>query len=319
VTKTVMKARPAARPALEGRDFLERTLERALGALDADASLSDAERAAAKTALAAALAQTTREILAETRSTAGAKAGAKAAPPGRPVATAPAVSGKDFTPANKQDRPGYFRPPAAAIGTAEGESGEVRLTGGKATWLRLMPRNDPGKTWSHAALRTAMLKAGKTALPIFAAAREFGEVRADDGFGTYGVFPSAEESSGVAFCFRSGEIWAVDTYVQDALAEQQPNSAVLSLQAELTAAFESYVALLQRLGVPGPYRWVIGMDGLLGRSLTLPQGARAGFPRGYCEQDTVEVVGAYDGAGPTEPALQPFFDELYKACGIPVV
>jgi hypothetical protein len=204
----------------------------------------------------------------------------------------------------------------------------VRLTGGTATWLRVMPRYDAGRAWTCTALRAAMLKAGGrragarrpewAVLPIFADAQGIGQLKAADGFGIYAASPSATESSGVAFCFRSGEIWSVDTYVQDALGEQQPNRAILTLQPQLTAAFESYVDLLERLGAPKPYRWIIGMDGLLGRSIALPQGDMAGLLRGDCLLNTVEVEGDYDGAEPAEGAIQPFFDELYKACSTPV-
>lgn len=289
-------------PAPEGASFLERALERALANLDIDATLTAAQRMAAKSALAAAL---TSEISAVLR---------------RPRPPGPAAS-RAFPERPRGAKPGYFREPSLAIGRAEGKDGDgldVRLTGGTATWLRVMPARDPGRVWTCAAIRAAMRKPGMAVRPIFADARGIGQVRAEDGFGIYATSPSATESSGVVFGFRTGEVWSVDTYVQDALSEQQPNRAIMTLQPQLTAAFESYVGLLERLGAPKPYRWVIGMDGLLGRSIALPQEEMAGLLRGDCVVNTVEVSGAYDGAQSIEAAIQPFFDDLYRACSTPV-
>jgi hypothetical protein len=85
----------------------------------------------------------------------------------------------------------------------------------------------------------------------------------------------------------------------------------------LTAAFEAYVRLLERMGAPKPYRWIIGMDGLMGRSIELPAGEMAGL-RGDCLLNTVEVAGDYDGAEGFEAAIAPFFQALYQACSTPV-
>src|SRR5437868_2464971 len=86
-----------------------------------------------------------------TRSSAGARspgaaARALAAAQARPFARAAGVPG----------RRGYFREPGQPLGVAEGaaggasaaQGGEVRLTGGTATWLRLMPAADPERTWT---------------------------------------------------------------------------------------------------------------------------------------------------------------------------
>jgi hypothetical protein len=297
------KTRPAEGPAGQGGTFLERALERALLTLDGDASLGPSEREAAKAALAAALACEIRDVLAAARSP-GAAARALAAASARPFARAAGAT-----------KAGYFREPGAVVGLDSADA-EVRLTGGTATWIRLMPGCDPGRTWTAAALKAA-LKKGRV-LPIFADARGAGELRAHDGAGVFTMSPTATQSSGVVFAFRSGEVWAVDTYVQDALSEQQPNRAILTLEPQLTAAFEAYVGLLDRLGAPGPYRWVIGMDGLMGRSMALEDGAMSGLLRGESVLNTVVTEGDWDGTCSVEEAIQPFFDDLLKACSTPV-
>jgi len=303
------KVRPAEGPAPRGGTFLERALDRALVSLDVDITLSEAEREAAKAALSAALACEIRDMLAGARSPATA-ARALAAASARPFARARGAAKR-----------GYFREPSQPLGVAEGgeaAGAEVRLTGGTATWLRLMPAADPGRTWTCAALRAAMRRPASRVLPIFGDARGTAELRAEDGFGVYAVSPSATESSGVVFAFRSGEVWSVDAYVQDALAEQQPNRAIRTLEPELTAAFSSYADLLERLGARGPYRWEIGMDGLLGRSMALDEGVMAGLLRGDCVVNCVATEGEWDGAEPIETAIAPFFQDLLRACSTPV-
>jgi hypothetical protein len=294
---------PGEAQTLQGGTFLERALERALLTLDGDASLTESERDAAKASLAAALACEIRDVLAGARSP-GAAARALAAASARPFARAAGAS-----------KPGYFREPGAVIGLDAGGA-EVRLTGGTATWMRLIPGCDPGRTWTAAALKAALKKGAVR--PIFADARGLGELRAGDGSGVYAMSPSAAESSGVVFAFRSGEVWAVDTYVQDALGEQQPNRAILTLEPQLTAAFEAYVGLLDRLGAPGPYRWVIGMDGLMGRSMALEDGAMSGLLRGESVLNTVVSEGDWDGTCTAEEAIAPFFADLLQACSTPV-
>lgn len=298
-------------PAPQGATFLERALERALGRLDGDVSLSQAQRQAAKAALAAALAAEIRDVLGGARSTARKPAPVRALAPARPFAGQPGAG-----------KPGYFRAPSQALGVCAADGGEVRLTGGTATWLRVMPAWETGRTWTCAALSAAMGKPGQKVLPIFAEPGRIGALGAPDGVGIYAASQGETESSGVVFAFRSGEIWSLDTYVQDALSEQQPNRAILTLEPQLTAAFESYVGLLQRMGAPGPYRWVVGMDGLAGRSMVMPpreDGAdMAGLVRGDCLLNTVEVEGEYEAGAPFETALTPFFDELCRACSTPV-
>jgi hypothetical protein len=292
-----------------GGTFLERALERALASLDVDRSLSETEREAAKAALSAALACEIRDMLAGARTPATA-ARALAAAQGRPFARAPGAAKR-----------GYFREPAEPVGVAEAggpAAGQpVRLTGGTATWLRLAPAADPGRTWTCAALKAAMRRGGRV-LPIFGDARGTGELRAEDGFGIYAMTPGPTESSGVVFAFRTGEVWAVDTYVQDALAEQRPNRAIRTLAPQLVAAFEAYGELMVRLGVAGPWRWEIGMDGLLGRSMALEEETMAGLLRGESVVNTVVTEGEWDGAASPEEAIQPFFDDLLKACSTPV-
>jgi hypothetical protein len=313
VAKTVFDkaAFEAEEPAPQGATFLERALDRALGRLDGDASLSEALRQAAKAALAAALAAEIRDVLGAAKP-GPAKAGPlRAVPPARPFAARPGAG-----------KPGYFREPSLAVGISEaaqseGGGREIHMTGGTATWLRVMPAWETGRTWTPAALKTAMKKPGSAVLPIFADAGGAAALSAPDGFGICAVSPGEAESSGVVFAFASGEVWALDTYVQDALSEQQPNPAILTFERQLTAAFEAYVGLLQRLGAPGPYRWVVGMDGLAGRSMAMDSDV-TGLVRGDCVLNTVEVAGEHEGGAPIETALQPFFDELCRACSTPV-
>src|SRR5260221_898082 len=132
VARTAVKTKPQDRPPmLEGWNLLERALERALASLDTDASLTDIERAAAKTALAAALASELRDAV--------LRVPPQAEPQAEMFSFAPAAV--RASPVSR-DRPGYFRPPAEAIGLCGGGYGvkdcaEASPTGGHAAWLRV--------------------------------------------------------------------------------------------------------------------------------------------------------------------------------------
>jgi hypothetical protein len=196
-----------------------------------------------------------------------------------------------------------------------GEVGNsITLAIGPATWLRLMPTFDPGKTWTAQELRDAR-SAGSVVLQPFIWS-SLSILRDADGIGCCNL-PTAEarETNSVAFAFETGEVWAIDTWL---LGTHPSELFVGEIEKEWTKRLEDYASFLQRLGLHPPYRWIAGVTGANHRRLQFPapQGRVPGWPGPEClsEQITIEVI--YDGEQPTTSALLPFFEAIYRKCGI---
>jgi hypothetical protein len=81
----------------------------------------------------------------------------------------------------------------------------------------------------------------------------------------------------------------------------------------------AYANFLVKLGITPPFRWIAGMENLKNRLLYIPvPPGRMRFPgpHGQCGEDVISESGLYSPGDPAGPALKPFFEKLYNACGV---
>jgi hypothetical protein len=155
-------------------------------------------------------------------------------------------------------------------------------------------------------------------MPIHEMAGGYGYIRAADGFGVYAAEQGDRDvTHWIAFLFQTGEVWTVDSYLIGATADRRPSAIPLDENA-FGNALDKYSAVLQRLGVQPPYRWVAGIEGIKGRGLYIP--APPGHiglpvPHGTCVVDCVSETGTLSPGDQGKMSLKPFFEAVYDRCG----
>jgi hypothetical protein len=196
---------------------------------------------------------------------------------------------------------------------------EIRVSGHPASWFRMMPLFDPGSTWTVGELATLM-QTPTFVHPLTQEWSSFGSMRSIEGFGNFAAFTDRRDSSrAIVFAFTTGELWSIDTYWLEAYKDNQGRPTVPTDEKSFRNALLEYGKMLERMGVKPPYRWIAGMESLKGRVLYLPP--RPGHmrfpgPHGKCLEDVVSASGIYSPGDPAGPALKPFFESLYNACGV---
>jgi hypothetical protein len=184
----------------------------------------------------------------------------------------------------------------------------VTLADGPAIWLRVMPQR-PTET----ALKISELQRVAPALgpmPLLGAYSNILSVRGGDGAGL--CMPLGDgPSPGIVFLFTDGEIWMIDTYPLAAL----PKLISLDESKFARSLQESGAFLNDRLGIPGPYRWVAGLEGVKGRSLAVSNN-RFGGTRGPCTVDPIEEEGTFEAGEDPAAVLEPFFEKVFESCGV---
>ena len=226
------------------------------------------------------------------------------------------------------DRPSRFRHPGVPIGISDHpfkqkDIREIFLSGDPGIWLRVMPTTTQGRTWSAVDIKSAATTDGFFLTPIFHQSVGLSYLRADDGFG---AFENQQDShtSEIAFCFESGEIWSVNTSlmgrIRNAVAVRGEQPGISSIEPEFKRSLAVYVALLGRLGIKPPYKWVAGIEGMKGFGLYHPPRPDHYFPipgpRGSCVAEIVSDEGVISEGQTPRDALRPFFVKLFAKCGI---
>ncbi len=117
-----------------------------------------------------------------------------------------------FSPRRSEDGPGRFRARGQPLGVND-RGLKVHLADGPVVWFRLIPTIDPGRSWTVAEIRS--IAHSSLLLPLDTPVGDLWRVRNDDGCGMYypGTPDHPETASSVAFLFRSGEIWAVNSFL----------------------------------------------------------------------------------------------------------
>jgi hypothetical protein len=228
---------------------------------------------------------------------------------------------RPFPAAEAKDGLARFRARNEALGIRERAGnldpggGSILLAPGPAIWLRLMPSVDPGKKWTIQELSTALSKGINLPTivnPVFGTYT----IRADDGVGTI-LLADGMQTPSVAFAFKTGEIWAIDTWI---LSAEQSMLLTVEIEQALTDRLRRYGQVLSLLGLPPPYRWIAGITGATGRQLQFPPAGHQirvpGFSGPLCASDNIGSEEMYDGSSSPMTALLPFFKEIFDSCGI---
>lgn len=225
-----------------------------------------------------------------------------------------------------RDTPGRFRGTGEAIGFEEGRFGgqtrEVFLSEGAAMWLRIMPSVDPGKHWTTRELKE---KSSSHLLPLIHPPGGYSYLRASDGIAMYWAGarerstsqPNALLANSLAFAFRSGEIWSIDTQL---LTNAPDRLFVVEMERDFTEGADNYRRFLQELGVVPPYRWKAGIVGAQGRRLVYPaRPGRQWIEPGLgplCATDLIEGEGLLVEHESTTSALLSLFAKVFEECDI---
>lgn len=242
------------------------------------------------------------------------------------VPTPPTVEPPPFTSAEAKDGPARFRSPGDALGFEDDSLGrsneQVYLAGGPAIWLRLFPGLDSGRVWTTGQIRNQII-VGESGLlmPLVSPAGGYSYLRSGDGMGMYRA-PSTDgpkesiEVVGIAFVFRTGEVWSVDTKMMSYDARSLPSAAI---ERALTEGADRYRRLETALGISSPLRWRAGIVGAKGRRLTYaPQPGHVwlGSSGPICAADLIEAEGVISPEETSHAALLPLFAKIFEECGV---
>lgn len=242
-------------------------------------------RSAARSKLATALKPALRGIL--------ALAEATAPPPRVPYASIyPASSAR-------------FRHDGEPAGVFSGVPRQVSVADGPAFWLRLLPTVALPDDLMQSDIRRELFDAGTDPVWSLNDDLDRGAARPFNGPDGQGFASSSDEGGAVTrlvYVFKSGEVWSLDLdamrYQSDRVAFSPPN---------FVAALQRLGDLLKRLGVPGPYRWIAGADGLANRRIfVMARPYAPGHPK-PCLADSVVREGTYSGnKADAERSIEPF-------------
>jgi hypothetical protein len=189
--------------------------------------------------------------------------------------------------------------------TGQPESSELQLGEGAACWFRLMPTIDPGRRLHVVDIKDQA--ANLAMMPILHMAQSLGFVRGSDGGGYYSV-DGGNLTRSVAYVFKTGEIWLVDSWLE------QMRHVELDENAFTETLRKSAEVSTNRLKLVGPYQWEAGFEGIFGRELVLP--GPSNWSWGTAVEKRVHAAGQFAlGEDPAE-TLRPFFEKIFDCFGI---
>jgi len=179
------------------------------------------------------------------------------------------------------------------------------LTEGPSMWLRVGPKSLIDK---RKKIKEIEKQANKIALfPFYEPGGAIGGVRGPDGYGFYDS-NGTEPTSRFVYAFTDGEVWSVN----NAYLAIKPD-LILFDEDRIVKSLDQCAGFLKGLGIPGPYRWVAGLEGILDRHLRVDAFGRK---RGLCQKDIIESEGFFKEGDDSRQVLEPFFEELFDICGL---
>lgn len=230
-----------------------------------------------------------------------------------------------FPSAIANDGPARFRSKNEPIGFEDGifdENGkEVFLSSGPTIWLRIMPSVKLPKEWPTWELKKIAM--GKSSLmPLIHPSGGYSYVRASDGEGMYRSngkdTPGSNtiKTDSVAFVFKTGEVWSIETALLGYKNEWLP---MTDIENVFVKGIQAYSSFLKELDIDLPYHWKAGLIGVKGRRLGYapPPGKmwiRDGGP--LCASDIIEAEGQVELGQPATTALLPLFKKVFEECGL---
>jgi|HubBroStandDraft_5_1064220.scaffolds.fasta_scaffold13309_5 hypothetical protein len=181
----------------------------------------------------------------------------------------------------------------------------VNLDDGAAMWLRVTPVADPARTWLIQDLRRRAMKLA--VLPLIPSGGDIGFVRSGDGCGYYRV-TGDQTTPAASFVFNTGEVWIINAWLARTglYFELDENGFVKTI--------EQCASFLENLGIEGPYRWIVGLEGIKDRQLRIPN--RYDRVWGPCMSDMIKLEGLYEKGSDIAELLRPFFDDVFDQCGV---
>lgn len=181
----------------------------------------------------------------------------------------------------------------------------VKIATGAALWLRMMPQKPVSQRFKIAQLQKIVM--ALVYAPLYQPHSNTLLLRGAEGAGLCTPL-DPEPSPALVYVFTDGEIWALDTYPFKALPK------IISLDEQrLSETMKVFAKFLEdTLQVPSPYRWVIGLEGVKGRSLP---GQNYGV-RGPCTTDLIELEGVFKTGDDPAQLLEPFFEQVFEQCGV---
>jgi len=138
-------------------------------------------------------------------------------------------------------------------------------------------------------------------------------VASSDGLGRYQTF-NGLEATAVAFLFRSGEVWCVDTNVVRTGFNNHDYVNTAEIRKHLPRMLESYTAILSRLGVSAPYHWQFGLEGVDGFEVsydTTNHRSLYSLPR--LTTDVLLVEGVYPSSADEPSPLHAVTEEILRS------
>jgi len=229
-----------------------------------------------------------------------------------------------FIAVQPKDGDARFRAPDQPLGMffntlpfAESPDIEIFLAEGAAMWLRLLPREDIAREWSHDELLTCGRGPGVTLQPMFWNNLQY--LRAEDGIGAYATVDNLRretKTESVMFAFSTGEIWSVDTALLKITG--QKHLQFLNIARTFVQRLRGYGEFLQCLGIQPPFNWIAGLDGVKGWRLKVPPPPNhvSTSPGETCLSSVVVATGSYDLKQHAAIVLRPFFNQLFRKCGM---
>jgi len=203
----------------------------------------------------------------------------------------------------QKERIGVYIDPASAM-VGSGEATSIYLSETATKWLRVMPVIDPGRKWLSSDLKEQALRIAN--VPLIPSTGDIHLVLGGDGCGYFRIYERLPAPA-VSYIFDTGEIWVINAW---------PFAMSPYIQLDEKGFAESLnrcAAFLETLGIPGPYKWIAGIEGFKDRYLYIPNRGRVGVP---CLTDPIEVEGKYQKGDDAAELLRPFFERVFDQCGV---
>jgi hypothetical protein len=197
----------------------------------------------------------------------------------------------------------YVDPASAIVGTREPTS--VYLSETAAMWLRVIPVIDPRRKWLPQDLKEQALRIAN--VPLIPSAGDIHFVRDSDGCGYFRLYDEKMPAPAVSYIFDTSEIWVINAW---------PSAMTPYIHLDekgFTESLTRCTGFLETLGVPGPYKWIAGIEGFKDRFLYIPNRERIGVP---CLTNLIEVEGSYQKGEDASEVLRPFFERVFDQCGV---